>query len=215
MPASSHPRGKTGRRAPWMAAAALLSVATHAEASGRDPRSARPASSSAALASVPDVTLVDQDGRSVRFRSDVLRDRVVVIDFVFTTCTTICPVLSSTFARLQDRLGERLAGSVQLVSISLDPVRDTPERLRAYAARHHAGPHWTWLTGPTGDLERLLKALGAYTPDASAHTPVVLVGDARTGAFGRFNGFPSPESLAARVDQLLAARSHGASAERM
>ena len=134
MPASSHPRGKTGRRAPWMTAAALLSVATHAEASGRDPRSARPASSSAALASVPDVTLVDQDGRSVRFRSDVLRDRVVVIDFVFTTCTTICPVLSSTFARLQDRLGERLAGSVQLVSISLDPVRDTPERLRALNA---------------------------------------------------------------------------------
>jgi len=204
---------------PWVAAATLISGAAPTQAAGPDPGSAsRPGPPSAApapRASVPDVMLLDQGGRRVRFRSDVLRDRVVVIDFVFTTCTTICPVLSSTFARLQERLGERLGHDVHLVSVSLDPVRDTPERLRAYAARHHAGPHWTWLTGPNDQVERLLKALGAYTPDASAHTPIVLVGDARTGVFERFNGFPSPERLVARADELLAARSHTASRERM
>ncbi|HZX95162.1 MAG TPA: SCO family protein [Myxococcales bacterium] len=194
-----------GRTVACAATLAMLSGTARA-GDDRDPRPA---------ARVPDVVLVDRDGRSVRFRSDVLGGRVVVIDFVFTTCTTICPLLSSTFARLQERLGDRLARDVQIVSVSLDPVRDTPERLRAYAARHHAGPHWSWLTGPSHDVETVLKALGAYTPDASAHTPVVLVGDARTGVFERFNGFPNPERLVARVDELLAARSHTASRERM
>jgi len=136
----------------------------------------------------------------------------VVMDFVFTTCTTVCPVLSAIFARLQDRLGDRLDRGVQLVSVSLDPARDTSERIKAYAAKHGAGPHWRWLTGKQEDVEQVLKGLGAYTPNFSAHTPMVLVGDGRSGKWTRFNGFPELDRTVAQVDELLAARATSASA---
>jgi protein SCO1/2 len=163
-------------------------------------------SPAAARVVLADAALADQDGALVQFRGEVIGDQVVVIDFVFTTCTTVCPVLSALLARVQDRLGDRLGRGVRLVSVSLDPAHDTPPRLKAYAARHHAGPHWTWLTGPQPDVERVLKGLGAYTPNFSAHSPMVLVGDGRTGEFIRINGFPSPERVTAEVDRLLARR---------
>jgi protein SCO1/2 len=161
-----------------------------------------------------DATLVDQDGATARFRSDVIGDDVVVVDFVFTTCTTVCPVLSSVFARVQHRLGDRLGHGVTLVSVSLDPVRDNPARLKAYAAKHGAGPHWRWLTGKQEDVEQVLKGLGAYTPNFSAHVPMVLVGDARSGRWTRLNGFPAVDRIVAKVEELLAARTHTASAAR-
>jgi protein SCO1/2 len=216
MPANDLPGAKRARWTAWVAAA-FLSAAAHAEPAAPVPRPANAARSavSGPQAGIPDVALLDQRGRRVRFRSDVLRDQVVVIDFVFTTCATVCPLLSSSFARLQQRLGDRLAHGVHLVSISIDPVRDTPERLRTYAARYGAGPAWTWLTGPKNDVERVLSALRAYTPDPSAHTPIILLGDARAGTFARFNGFPAPDRLVARVDELLAARALHASKEGM
>lgn len=163
--------------------------------------------SAAARVSLSDAALVDQDGAPVRFRSEAIGDHVVVVDFVFTTCTTVCPALSAIFARVQEQLGDRLQRGVRLVSVSLDPARDTPARLKAYAARHGAGPSWRWLTGPQADVEEVLKGLGAYTPSFSAHAPAVLVGDGRTGEFARLNGFPSPDRVTAEVDRLLARRS--------
>jgi protein SCO1/2 len=161
-----------------------------------------------------DALLVDQDGVAARFRSDVIGDGVVVVDFVFTTCTTVCPVLSSVFARVQHRLGDRLGHGVTLVSVSLDPVRDNPARLKAYAAKHGAGPHWRWLTGKQEDVEQVLKGLGAYTPNFSAHVPMVLVGDARSGRWTRLNGFPAVDRIVAKVEELLAAPTRTASAAR-
>jgi protein SCO1/2 len=161
----------------------------------------------AARVVVADARLMDQDGAPLQFRSEVIGDRVVVVDFVFTTCTTVCPALSALFTRVQERLGDRLGRGVELVSVSLDPAHDTPERLKAYARRHAAGPHWTWLTGPQEDVERVLRGLGAYTPDFSAHLPMVLVGDGRTGEFTRLLGFPAPDRIAAEVERLVAARS--------
>lgn len=168
----------------------------------------------AADVTVSDAALVDQDGATARFRSEVIGDRIVVVDFVYTTCTTVCPVLSSVFARVQERLGERLEGGVRLVSVSLDPVRDTPARIKAYAAKFGAGPHWRWLTGNQQDVEQVLKGLGAYTPNFSAHAPMVLVGDGRAGGWTRFNGFPAEDRIVAKVDELLAARAATASAAR-
>lgn len=170
------------------------------------------AASAAARVTLNDARLVDQDGAPARFRSDVIGDRIVVVDFVFTTCTTVCPALSALFTRVQERLGDRLGRGIELVSVSLDPARDTPARLKAYAARHRAGPHWKWLTGNQDDVEQVLKGLGAYTPNFSAHVPMVLVGDGRTGAFVRLNGFPSPDRIVEQVDALLAARGLAASA---
>ena len=158
---------------------------------------------------IADAPLVDQAGKRVRF-ADVAGDRIVVANFVYTSCTTVCPVLSGVFTSLQERLGDQLGSKVQLVSVSIDPARDTPARLAEMAKRHKSGPAWRWLTGEKADVERVLRGFGTYVPDPAAHAPVVLVGDPRSGTWYRLNGFPTPEVLAGRVDQLLAARTAGA-----
>ncbi len=153
-----------------------------------------------------DAPVLDQDGRSVHFARDVVGDKIVVVDFVFTTCTTICPILSAKLAGLQGRLGDRLGKGVGLVSVSIDPARDTPERLKAHAAKFKARPGWTWVTGETEAINKVLKGLGAYTANFAEHAPMMLVGDGRTGRWARVNGFPDPARLLAAIDALEAAR---------
>jgi protein SCO1/2 len=157
-----------------------------------------------------DLTLIDQDGREVQFVSDVIGDRIVVMDFVYTSCTTVCPVLSAVFGQVQARLGDRLGDPVALVSVSVDPTRDTPQRLKAYAARHDAQPGWVWLTGPKTTMDDVLDGLGAYSPNFEDHPAMVLVGDGRTGEWKRFFGFPSPDRLMEQVNALQAARQQAA-----
>ena len=128
------------------------------------------------------------------------------MDFVYTTCTTVCPVLSAVFGQLQGRLGQRLGRDVFLVSVSVDPIRDTPSRLQAYAAQHQAGPGWIWLTGDKPAVDRVLEGLGAYAPNYEDHPPMVLVGDGKSGNWTRFFGFPGPDQLLAKVDELVGAR---------
>ena len=86
----------------------------------------------------------------------------------------------------------------------MDPGRDTPARLKAYAARHHAKPGWTWLTGGRGTVEQVLRGMGAYTPSFADHPPMVLVGDG-AGGWTRLNGFPSQAAIVAQVDAYAAA----------
>ena len=166
---------------------------------------AQPASSSAEVRLV-DAELLDQEGVPVQFKREVLSDKIIVMDFVFTSCTTVCPVLSSLLAGVQEALGERLEKEVRLVSVSLDPTRDTPARLKAYATRYKARPGWTWLTGDKQGVVQVLGGLGAYAPDYNNHAPMVLVGDMRTGKWVRLNGFPSQRQILAKVDELAAAR---------
>jgi protein SCO1/2 len=198
-------------------AAALGAAATLPASAGDDPHAAcraAAAEASAAPAGAPataavtleDLALVDQDGSSRRLRSEVVADRLVVMDFIFTSCTTICPVLSSRMAKLQEALGDRLGRDVHLVSISIDPLRDTPPRLLAYARKWRARPGWTFLTGPKPEVDAVLKGVGAYTPGFADHPPMFLVGDGRTGSWTRLNGFPDAERLLAQVDALAAAR---------
>lgn len=194
--------------------ALLLAVPAHALGGGDCPHHKQAtASTPAPAAKAPssevrlvEAGLVDQDGTPVRLGGEVIGDRLVVMDFVFTTCTTVCPVLSAIFARVQGKLGERLGTEVRLVSISVDPTRDTPARLKAYSTSHRAKPGWTWLTGSPENVKQVLEGLGAYTPAYANHTPMVLIGDARTGMWVRLNGFPSEEQILAKVDELAAAR---------
>jgi protein SCO1/2 len=157
-----------------------------------------------------DRTLVDQDGESLRFVSDVIGDRIVVMDFVYTSCTTVCPVLSAVFGQMQARLGDRLGDDVALVSVSVDPTRDTPQRLKAYAERLGVQPGWVWLTGPKTTVDEVLDGVGAYSPNFADHPAMVLVGDGRTGEWKRFFGFPSPDRLMEQVDAFQAARQQAA-----
>ena len=164
--------------------------------------------SDAATATVElhDGVLITQDGDAVRFVDDVIADRIVVMNFVYTTCTTVCPVLSAIFIQLQQRLDDRLGTDVHMVSVSVDPGRDTPERLKAYADGLKARPGWVWLTGDKSEIDNVLRGLGAYTPDFEDHPSMILVGDGRTGIWKRFFGFPGPEKILAAVEELKTAR---------
>jgi protein SCO1/2 len=93
-----------------------------------------------------------------------------------------------------------------MVTVTVDPVRDTPARLKEYGARLGSNPGWSWITGPKPQVDEVLRAFGAYTPNFVDHPPLVLVGDAKTGKWLRFYGFPSPDQLLAAVGDLTAAR---------
>ena len=153
-----------------------------------------------------DMALVDQNGAEMKFVSDVIGDRIVVMDFIYTSCTTVCPVISAVFGQVQNKLGDQLGDDVVLVSVSVDPVRDTPQRLKAYAAKHSAKPGWIWLTGSKSTMDKVLDGLGAYSPNFEDHPAMVLVGDGRSGEWSRFFGFPSPDRLMEQVNALQAVR---------
>ncbi|MGE5752308.1 MAG: SCO family protein [Deltaproteobacteria bacterium] len=174
----------------------------HPAGGGEPPEvEARPAVIQAA-----DVELLDQDGGKVKFRSDVLGDRIVVLDVFYTSCGLVCPILSAIMADLQDSLGERLGKEVSLVSVTVDPATDIPPRLKEYSERFQARRGWTFLTGETGSIATVLKSLGAYTADFTRHPPMILVGDARKGEWTRYYGFPSADLLLGKVNELAAAR---------
>lgn len=159
-----------------------------------------------------DTTLLDQDGRTVHLGRDVIGRKIVVVDFVYTSCTTVCPLASAMFADLQAQLGDRLGSEVELVTITVDPVRDTPARLKAYAAKFQAKPGWTWLTGSPVAVNELLKGMGAYAADFTQHPLMTLVGDGASGQWTRFSGLPEPKRLAEhvrRLDQQRGGRSGG------
>jgi len=115
-------------------------------------------------------------------------------------------VLSAVFAQVQDQLGPRLGKEVWLASISIDPVRDTPKRMAAEAAKFGAGPGWLWLTGRKDMVDRVLLGLDSYAAAFEEHASVILIGDAQRGVWRRLYGFPAPEDIVAILDELAAAR---------
>ena len=155
---------------------------------------------------IPDVSLLTQNGDSVNLRDDVIGDKIVVIDFVYTTCTTICPVLSAILGQVQVRLADRLGNDVMLVSLTVDPLRDTPARLKAYSAKHRAADGWLWLTGDKSTVDEVLQELGVYTPNFEDHPSTILVGDAGTGEWARFIGFPGAGKIMDKVNEISTAR---------
>jgi len=155
-----------------------------------------------------DTQLTDQNGKKLKLKSEVFGDRLVVLDFAYTNCTTICPVLTALMAKVQTQLGARVGKEVQLVTVTVDPARDTPARMKEYAGKHGAKPGWTWLTGPTGTVNEVLKGFGAYAANFEDHPPLVLVGDPVSGTWTRFIGFSDPKDIVAKVDELAGVRQH-------
>jgi len=153
-----------------------------------------------------DLDLLDQDGKRMKFRTDVVKDRLVVIDTIYTTCPVVCPILSATFANVQRSLGDRLGKDVFLISISVDPTTDIPPRLKAYAERWEAKPGWIFLTGQKTVVDRVLQGLGVYSVNYTDHPPTILVGDNGRGEWTRFYGFATPEQILGAVERLRTAR---------
>ena len=157
--------------------------------------------------SIPDVKLFDQDGRQVLFYSDLVKGRVVAINFIFTTCTTICPPLAATFSKLQSLMGDRVGKDLHLISISVDPVTDTPERLKAWGDKFGRKAGWTFVTGRKQEVDTLLRALSAYSARKEDHTPMVIIGDDANGVWTRAYGLAPASKLA---DAINAATSQSA-----
>ncbi len=144
---------------------------------------------------IPDATVYNQNGRRLSFYTDLVKGRTVAINFIFTTCTTICPPMTATFRRVQQQLDKQSNGDVKLISVSVDPTTDTPERLYDFAEKFKAGPGWTFVTGDKAEIDSLLRALGAAVADRNDHTPMVLVGNDAAGYWTRTYGLSSPDAL--------------------
>jgi protein SCO1/2 len=123
---------------------------------------------------VPDVMLVNQNGVRVNLGLLLNWKNAAMVDFIFTTCTTICPFLSAGYSNFQKKMGPD-SNHVQLLSISIDPEHDTPTRLNEYLKRYEAKPGWDFLTGPRSDIEKVLKAFSAYTQNKMSHSQLVLL----------------------------------------
>jgi len=136
---------------------------------------------------IPDVVLVNQNGAKVRFRELMQSNRPVIVDFIFGTCTTICPILSVSFANLQQKLGTD-SQKVQLVSISIDPENDTPKVMKEYLKRYRARPGWDFLTGTRADIDKVMYAFNAYIPNKMSHYPLTLIRSSRDGKWIRIFG---------------------------
>jgi cytochrome oxidase Cu insertion factor (SCO1/SenC/PrrC family) len=144
---------------------------------------------------IPDVEVLDQDGKKLHFYTDLVRGRTVAINFIFTTCTTICPPLGATFARVRKELADRAGRDVHLISISIDPATDTPERMKAWGAKFHAGAGWTFVTGNKPQVDELLRALGASSARREDHSPALLIGNDARDIWTRAYGLAKPSQI--------------------
>jgi protein SCO1 len=131
----------------------------------------------------PNLTLRTQDDQQVRFYDDVVKGKVVLINFMFTTCTELCPLATASLAGFQQALGDHAGRDVFMISISVDPEHDTPAVLKEYAQRFHARPGWTFLTGKAPDIELIQRGLGAYPTDGTAHTGMAIYGNEASGSW--------------------------------
>jgi len=157
---------------------------------------------------LPDgLSMLNQFGNKVALREDVIGNKIVVIDFVYTTCTTVCPVVSTILSMVQNRLIERMDKDIELITITVDPTRDTPHRLLSYSKNFNPGAGWSWLTGSKKNVDKALSAMGAYTPNFEDHPAMVLIGDDSKSEWYRFYGFPTPGAIESKLMELLSNRS--------
>ncbi len=142
-----------------------------------------------------DVELLDQDGRKLRFYSDVLKGKIVVVNVFFITCVSICPPMNRNMEKIQAALGDRVGRDVFLVSLTVDPLNDTPPRMKEYAQRFHAKPGWLFLTGKKENVDWALYKLGQYVKARDDHSTIIIVGNESTGLWKKAFGLGKAEEL--------------------
>src|SRR2546430_12581214 len=155
----------------------------------------------------PNVPLITQDGTVVHFYDDLLKGKKVAITLIYTSCKRECPLETARLVQVQRLLGDRVGKDLFFYSISIDPERDTPEVLKAYAEKYHVGPGWLFLTGSAADIEAISRKLGLYTAPGEAgpdgHTPSLLVGNQATGQWMRNSALDDPRFLARTIGDWL------------
>lgn len=154
---------------------------------------------------VVDIPVVDMQGNRSSLTAELDHDKPVMMSFIFTSCTTICPVLSATFARVQEALGQE-AEEVRMVSISIDPEFDTPSRLKEYARLYGAGEQWQFLTGSLDDMVAVQRVFDVYRGNKMNHEPTILLRMAQDEPWVRLDGMVSASELTSEYRRLAAAR---------
>jgi protein SCO1/2 len=154
---------------------------------------------------IPDVDCLDQNGKKLRFHTDLVKGKVVVISFIYTTCPTLCTRIGESTARLQAALGDRVGRDVHLISVSIDPVTDTPQKLKAWGARLKAKDGWTMVTGEKAEMDRLLKVLIGDPTGQKLHSPLLLIGNEATNVWTESSAFESPARLIQQIDRVSGA----------
>ena len=150
---------------------------------------------------VPDLELLNQEGEKGMFVSGFIGDKLAAITFTYTTCTTACPILDGIFQQVQARLGDRLGKDVIILTLSIDPVTDIPQRLKAHAQKVKAKPGWSFLTGDKKSVNRILKALEVYSTDIFNHPPTVYIVEGQQNLWTRVNGYPSTSKVMKELDR--------------
>ena len=153
--------------------------------------------------SIPDTVVLDQDNRKLHFYSDLIKGKTVAINFIFTTCTTICPPLTANFAKLQRIMSERGENDFQLISVSVDPETDTPEKLKCYAEKFGAKAGWSFVTGTRAELEPIWRAFKVYTSNKLDHTAMVVIGNDTQDRWIYASGLSSAKELGGAIDSVL------------
>jgi protein SCO1/2 len=154
----------------------------------------------------PNVPLITQDGKTVHFYDDLLKNKIVAIDLIYTTCKYECPLETARLAQAQKILGDRVGKDIFFYSITIDPEHDTPAVLKAYAEKFHAGPGWLFLTGREKDIELISKKIGLYTDPKESrdhHTTILMVGDVANGQWMRNSATDNPRFLATMISGYL------------
>lgn len=150
--------------------------------------------------------LTTQDGKTIHFYDDVLKGKIVAINLIYTNCEYSCPLETARLAQVQKILGDRVGKDIFFYSISIDPERDTPQALKAYAEKFHAGPGWTFLTGKKEDIDLISRRLGLWSPPAQTkdgHTPHLLIGNEATGQWMRDSAGDNPRFLANLIGNFI------------
>jgi protein SCO1/2 len=155
----------------------------------------------------PNVVLRTHDGRRVRFYEDVIKGKVVAVNFMFTSCSTFCPRATANLLKVQARLGSRLGRDVVMLSITIDPETDTPQVLNKYAAAHQTKPGWYFLTGDKPDIDLIRRRLGVFDddPDMTQHTGLLTYGNDATGSWAAMPVIAQPAVIARALTTLAAA----------
>jgi protein SCO1/2 len=148
--------------------------------------------------------LINQDGETVRFFDDVLKDKVVVINFIFTNCKGACPLITHKLTLVRDGLEGKIGNPIQFVSLSLDPERDTPAAMKEFAKTHNADHEgWVFLTGKSENLDNIIKRLGQFTDDLEAHSTMMLVGNVKSAHWIKVQPHELPPQIIQKLELLM------------
>lgn len=153
---------------------------------------------------IPDHVLLNRHGKEVRLYSDLIQGKKVIVNFIFTTCSSVCPTLQTVFEGVQDELGSRLGKDVILISISVDPGTDSPERMKAFATEFNAKDGWYFLTGEAARINEVLQAFGVWTKTKEEHSAMFVLGDEPTGRWMYQSGFVDPRHVLKQLEALCA-----------